>query len=536
MDVRRMAAAAVMSVAGGALLVAAGPTPAGAADQCTAQPIPVHRTEWAAHLNPAIDASGDLIAFQAGSDLTGDNPDHNFEVFLHRVSTGTTTQLTVTDSGGSSPWQGSGPTVDGAGSLVALETSGDPTGANPDGNEEVFLYDLGDDTVTQVTDTTGAGNLDPALSADGSTLVFTSPHNLAGGGANADANREVFRLDVASGAVTQLTDTTVGASSAPAVDADGARVAYVSDQDGSSEIYLYDAGLGTSRPLTDTSGGHTASPSITADGAGVAFESDQDLAGENPNHYPQVFLAQDGSSAIDQLSGLGGGQGYGSDPAITPDGSRVAFWWAGQVALVATDGSPAAAVTAFAANYGVEAGGHPAISADGRRVVVDAHLDQADGFGWDWQVTVVDCAPLAHQPDALIARSGAASPKGDGVYNDDGARQTAGGRVTRGGELRFDLRIGNDGTDPDEVTLRGPVGGRHLRVRYFADEVDVTGQVLAGTWSTGTLEPGAVTDLQLRVTATPRAAVGAVRTYRVTARSTGDGSRQDVVAVRIGVQ
>jgi hypothetical protein len=70
-------------------------------------------------------------------------------------------------------------------------------------------------------------------------------------------------------------------------------------------------------------------------------------------------------------------------------------------------------------------------------------------------------------------------------------------------------------------------------VRYFAGHVDVTAAVVAGTYRTTSLAPGATTTLRIKVTPTRRARVGGHRTFVLSASSVGSGIALDRVATRV---
>jgi Tol biopolymer transport system component len=83
--------------------------------------------------------------------------------------------------------------VDAAGSRVAFTSQADLVpGGNPDGSREVFLLDIKTGAITQVTSTAapGMGCRTPSLAASGQSVVFSCDGDLAG--ANADRNRELF--------------------------------------------------------------------------------------------------------------------------------------------------------------------------------------------------------------------------------------------------------------------------------------------------------------------------------------------------------
>ena len=141
-------------------------------------------------LRPAISDDGTRLAFTSTRNLLGQNADGNAELFLYDVATASLRQLTNTLGGNTRS-----ASISGDGRRIAFSTFSDPLGLNADGNEEVFYYDLDDGLLTQATQTSGSQlfNFEPALSADGRTLAFTSNRRAGGGG---NGPMQIFMQDL----------------------------------------------------------------------------------------------------------------------------------------------------------------------------------------------------------------------------------------------------------------------------------------------------------------------------------------------------
>lgn len=85
---------------------------------------------------PSVSSDGTRLVFTSNADLTGDNPDGNREVFLFDAGTGITTQ--ITDSVGGTF---SDAVISGDGTRILFTSGSDIVGENPDGNVEVFFAD-----------------------------------------------------------------------------------------------------------------------------------------------------------------------------------------------------------------------------------------------------------------------------------------------------------------------------------------------------------------------------------------------------------
>jgi len=71
--------------------------------------------------------------------------------------------------------------------------------------------------------------------------------------------------------------------------------------------------------------------------------------------------------------------------------------------------------------------------------------------------------------------------------------------VARGSSGVLFANIQNDGLTADALKVVGPTGQAGFTVHYFRGATDVTSQVNAGTFSTGTLAPGASVTLKIVV-------------------------------------
>src|SRR3954451_23163109 len=129
---------------------------------------------------------------------------------------------------------------------------------------------------------------DTSLSADGQIIAFAST---ASGFMAADANgatRDVFTFNVTTGErrlISAAPGGADGASSSPAISADGTRVAFASsatnlvagDANGAGDIFLTDRDGAVTRVSVAADGGDangpSASPDVSADGRFVVFES-----------------------------------------------------------------------------------------------------------------------------------------------------------------------------------------------------------------------------------------------------------------------
>jgi Tol biopolymer transport system component len=150
-----------------------------------------------------MNASGTRIAFSASSNLTGENPDYNNEIFLVDTTTRAVTQLTHSTGN----FNGF-PAINANGTRIAFASAEDLTGENPDPNAEIFLVHSLTRAVTQLTHSTEGENLGPVINASGTRIAFPSFSDLTG--ENPDGNIEIFLAQCDFGAQATTLCATLG--------------------------------------------------------------------------------------------------------------------------------------------------------------------------------------------------------------------------------------------------------------------------------------------------------------------------------------
>ncbi len=224
--------------------------------------------------------------------------------------------------------------------------------------------------VTQPNTAHMAAALSPSAShylsfnRDGSRLAFATPADLTG--SNGDGNFEIFVYETPGNVLLQTTRSDGGdiplasgdrypANFDASVNADGTRIAFLSNRDysgensdGGYEVFLYDHQVDRFIQITNTQGGDFISgppeardsvqpailaPAIDGSGKRIAFMSNYDFFGTNPDRNWEIYL-WDASSGTPQAlqvtfstvnpNGRFGGQ-TNFHPALSADGSQVFF-------------------------------------------------------------------------------------------------------------------------------------------------------------------------------------------------------------------
>jgi hypothetical protein len=307
---------------------------------------------------PTISADGTQVAFITDAtnldpNVTDNNNDRDVYV---RDLVNDTTSAVNTSTGGYGNIGSESPSVAVAGGkvLVAFATyATNIAGVAKPFQEDVYLRNVTDGTTTVVsrpnlsTSTFGdAGSFEPDISADGSTVAFTSDAtNLVTGDTN--AKRDVFVRQLASPYATALVSRATGGSGAigndrsgePSINSDGTKVAFVtyaSNFDaahigGTPDAYVRDLTNSTTTLVNRSDGvagtiaPYVYQPSISGDGSKVAWISpsaELESGVSGPFAQYQVYVRTLATGATKLASRVDGQNGERADdgsssPSVT---------------------------------------------------------------------------------------------------------------------------------------------------------------------------------------------------------------------------
>lgn len=250
------------------------------------------------------------------------------------------------------------PAISEQGTFIAFESAAGNLGANPERLSQIWRKDVETGTIVLVSSSAAgiAGNGDSrnvSLSWDGNFAVFDSTAtNLVAGGAT---GRHVYLKNLVGGQVYRLS-AAAGASTAK-IDARAASVVYVSTAGIKAQVLRYDIATGVTttvsvNPSSVAGNGDSAQPTLSADGRYVAFRSTATdlVAGYTDNGYPQIWIrdVMRGQTALVTQTEAGApGGGASSDPALSGDGSSIAF---ASLARDLVNGTPSPGQIHLAAN------------------------------------------------------------------------------------------------------------------------------------------------------------------------------------------
>jgi Tol biopolymer transport system component len=219
-------------------------------------------------------------------------------------------------------------------------------------------------TIWQLTDYVSPSALlrdsvDPTISKDGSTIVFTSNADLIPG-LNPNHFNNIYIMNSDGTALRQLTSAAIpitpveltsyyDTSTPPRLSANGKVVVFASylDLTGDNppefssdvgfyqlnyQIFIINSDGSGLRQLTRGTGGHSLKPRISDDGRTIAFESSQDLLGSNADHTREIFVINaDGTGLAQITNGVPYPKGRNirgdesRNVAISGDGTTIAF-------------------------------------------------------------------------------------------------------------------------------------------------------------------------------------------------------------------
>ena len=300
----------------------------------------------------ATSADGRYVAFSA-YDFTSATNDLQEAVYLRDVQTGRTTDVSVTPQGSAGDGTSDEPAVSADGRYVAFaSTSDNLVPGDTNGHSDVFVRDRQTGTTVRASVTTAEVQADddsdqPSISADGRSVAFSSlAANLAAGDTN--GHYDVFVRDLQAGTTTRVSVPTTGNSIggdsfAPSLSADGTTVAFTSnasdmvsnDLNSADDVFVRNLQAATTVLVsTSTAGvrGDHASfgPVLSANGQFLVFDSlSTNLGTGAVSGQENVYRRNLSSGATTQVSvDATGGQldeDSGGTLGLSADGRYVLF-------------------------------------------------------------------------------------------------------------------------------------------------------------------------------------------------------------------
>ncbi|QQR76161.1 MAG: PD40 domain-containing protein [Holophagales bacterium] len=266
-------------------------------------------------LGSVISGDGRFVAFfSVATNLVANDTNGTFDVFVHDLLTGATTRVSVSSAGGQASAGSFSPSISGDGRFVAFDSlASNLVSGDTNASWDCFVHDRQTGTTSRVSvDNSGAqGNgtsNETSISADGRYVAFISgASNLVAADANGVA--DVFVHDRQTGMTTRVSVVESGAeangaSGGPSISDDGRFIAFASDAsnlvpadwNGVTDVFRRDLPLGTvvlvSAAFPEAqANGQSSYLSISGDGHSVAFDSTaSNLVPDDTNGVDDIFI------------------------------------------------------------------------------------------------------------------------------------------------------------------------------------------------------------------------------------------------------
>ena len=139
---------------------------------------------------------------------------------------------------------------------------------------------------------------------------------------------------------------------------------------------------------------------------------------------------------------------------------------------------------------------------------------------------------VKYQPDALIGKN-ASSLLGRNVINKSGKSQTKKAKIAASKTANYTLQFHNDGTEADDLSVKGAAGGGGFTAHYFDGNTNITGEVTGGGYILNGLAPGDSKTLKLKVNTDASLSSGESRSIKITAKSQSNSKAADTVKAKV---
>jgi VCBS repeat-containing protein len=279
----------------------------------------------------SLSEDGRTVVYESvATDLTPGDTNGQQDIFLYTA--GSTVNITANGNG-----ESSGPRLSRDGNTVAFESlASNLTAGDVNDHRDVFIFEAN----TGVINLTEGGNGESTLlsmSGDGSRIVFTSAaSNLTTGDINGVA--DVFLYDRTTGVTINVTQAGDAASDGGYISADGSTILFTSsannfqvgDRTGSKDLFLYDVATGQISPVTTAQNGSFPAVTISGDGTKVAFSSTGtvfrpgDPTGPANEINTDIFFFDKEDGKFTKVTSRSNDDSY--SPILSEDGSTLLFF------------------------------------------------------------------------------------------------------------------------------------------------------------------------------------------------------------------
>lgn len=295
------------------------------------------------------------------------------------------------------------PHFSGDGQKIAFRSDSDFLGQGIQNDQyEIWLYDVETLSFTRISTATDSDCVSRSfdLSTSGTKIAFESDSDFLSQGIP-PGQFEIWLFDTVTMTYTRITTATDSNrnSSQPALNADGTKIAFVSNIDFLNEgipyyifeVWLYDTISMTYTRITTASESNRRSvyPTLNADGTKIAFSSNSDWLNLGiPYNQNEVWLYDFTTTAFTRVTTTTSDSWGSVYPSISADGGRIAFYSdsdffnqgisRGQYEVWLYDTQTITLTRITTASHTDRASAYPKLSADGTKIVF---YSDSDFFG-----------------------------------------------------------------------------------------------------------------------------------------------------------
>lgn len=244
-------------------------------------------------VTPAVSQDGSRITFASNEDPLGTNPDRNSEIFLFNGSKLQQITRTTPDDPTTRIRDGClQPSITDDGRIIAFASNRNLTGQNADLNFEVFIFDVVANLFTQLTHSVEIiGSTGAKISGDGSRVAFIRDHSQ---GDAISVDLVIHECATGANIVAAANRVSLSMTYGRAISDEGSRIVFA-DQiaPNQSEVFLFDARTRSTRQVTSLgarAGDVPLHATISGDGKRITFATRRNPLGANGDRSVELFL------------------------------------------------------------------------------------------------------------------------------------------------------------------------------------------------------------------------------------------------------
>lgn len=286
-----------------------------------------------------ISGNGQRLAFQADINPTGNNPNLQDEIFVINFDGTGLKQVTRTSTIIGTP-AAQFPSITDDGQTIFYCSNYASLFVNFDSNYEIFRIKADGSGMKALTSSAlTAGSLMPTAAGNGGRVAFYALTTFSGGD-NPDESPELWVMDGNGGNLRQLSKTSPVLYESATVSSSGRQIVYVQNNRvlGNRELWRIDADGKNPQALTSLSSGQAYTPQIGTNDTMIVFCSDTNQTGSNSDGSEEVFSIDINGGGLRALTN-GPKDTSCSNPALARHSNLAAFDCNANLAGGNSDGS-----------------------------------------------------------------------------------------------------------------------------------------------------------------------------------------------------